>query len=313
MTVRVWGLQCGVAAHRAGRGAADPLAQNAGCSGVLPAAGRPITAWILLSAGMTPCGTVGKVGCALMQACLLFLLPQDCNVLHVCHCRHVTLPFGALSFSHPSFCIQHRVLVKSACFPLVICPFTKRMASASATQGDYRWAVSGTPIQNSPEELFSVLHFLRYSPFDTLAAWRNLLREAVLLKNPVSCGRESRQDYHSTNGLWRTLLSKSCIVGKPSEPSLGRTPHQAFGCSAQRMPLHKAPLLRARAVTCCGCVQDLRGAVHQAAQRTMLRKAALLHIPVRLASGFVPGDHWLTCPAQLVCGLCDEQDEQRLG
>ena len=46
--------------------------------------------------------------------------------------------------------------------------------------------MSGTPIQNSPEELFSVLHFLRYAPFDTPAAWHDLLREAELLKNPVS-------------------------------------------------------------------------------------------------------------------------------
>ena len=56
----------------------------------------------------------------------------------------------------------------------------------SAAQGHFRWAVSGTPIQNSPEELFSVLHFLKYAPFDAPAAWRDLLREAVLLKNPVS-------------------------------------------------------------------------------------------------------------------------------
>ena len=31
-----------------------------------------------------------------------------------------------------------------------------------------------------------MLHFLRYAPFDTPAAWRDLLREAALLKNPVS-------------------------------------------------------------------------------------------------------------------------------
>ncbi|KAK9827260.1 hypothetical protein WJX81_004258 [Elliptochloris bilobata] len=63
---------------------------------------------------------------------------------------------------------------------------TQTAVACSLLQGHFRWAVSGTPIQNSPEELFSVLHFLRYAPFDSLAAWRVLLREATLLQNPAA-------------------------------------------------------------------------------------------------------------------------------
>lgn len=44
LTVRMGGLQRGVAAHCAGRGAADSLAQHPGRCGVLSAAGVPITA-----------------------------------------------------------------------------------------------------------------------------------------------------------------------------------------------------------------------------------------------------------------------------
>ena len=45
--------------------------------------------------------------------------------------------------------------------------------------------MSGTPIQNSLAELFSLLHFLRYAPFDSPAAWRDLLRQAALAANLV--------------------------------------------------------------------------------------------------------------------------------
>jgi len=56
---------------------------------------------------------------------------------------------------------------------------------APRAQGGFRWALSGTPIQNSLGELFSLLHFLRYAPFDSQAAWRDLLRQAALADNLV--------------------------------------------------------------------------------------------------------------------------------
>ncbi len=57
--------------------------------------------------------------------------------------------------------------------------------AAPRAQGGFRWALSGTPIQNSLGELFSLLHFLRYAPFDSQAAWRDLLRQAALADNLV--------------------------------------------------------------------------------------------------------------------------------
>lgn len=52
-----------------------------------------------------------------------------------------------------------------------------------AAQAKYRWLMSGTPIQNSPEELFSYFVFLDYKPFNTDVSFRKLMREAAVLKN----------------------------------------------------------------------------------------------------------------------------------
>lgn len=63
-----------------------------------------------------------------------------------------------------------------------------------------------------------MLHFLRYAPFDTPAAWRDLLREAELLKNPVSSGcepaqghRQPTQGHRSATSTWRSLLRKRLL------------------------------------------------------------------------------------------------------
>ena len=45
-----------------------------------------------------------------------------------------------------------------------------------------RWVLTGTPLQNSPEEMFSYLHFLRYEPFCELAAFRRLFKAGSLVE-----------------------------------------------------------------------------------------------------------------------------------
>ncbi len=49
------------------------------------------------------------------------------------------------------------------------------------TQADHRWLLSGTPVQNRPEELFSYLSFLQYAPYNSLAAFHTLMREPRVL------------------------------------------------------------------------------------------------------------------------------------
>ncbi|KAG8714491.1 hypothetical protein FRC08_011855 [Ceratobasidium sp. 394] len=55
-------------------------------------------------------------------------------------------------------------------------PKTKIAQSVSALEGYYRWAVSGTPIVNSPSDLGSLLTFLRMcTPLDQIAMFNRLL------------------------------------------------------------------------------------------------------------------------------------------
>ncbi|KAG8729374.1 hypothetical protein FRC12_021024, partial [Ceratobasidium sp. 428] len=55
-------------------------------------------------------------------------------------------------------------------------PKTKVAQSVSALDGYYRWAVSGTPIVNSPSDLGSLLTFLRMcTPLDQIAMFNRLL------------------------------------------------------------------------------------------------------------------------------------------
>ena len=53
------------------------------------------------------------------------------------------------------------------------------------TQAKHRWALSGTPIQNQVQELFSYFHFLQYHPFNTQAAFRQYMRNIEDLPNPT--------------------------------------------------------------------------------------------------------------------------------
>ena len=52
-------------------------------------------------------------------------------------------------------------------------------------QAQYRWALSGTPIQNQVQELFSYFHFLQYHPFNTKAAFDKYMRNVEDLDNPT--------------------------------------------------------------------------------------------------------------------------------
>ncbi|EOD30000.1 hypothetical protein EMIHUDRAFT_51583, partial [Emiliania huxleyi CCMP1516] len=53
---------------------------------------------------------------------------------------------------------------------------TQQAKAAFALDCECRWAVSGTPVQNALDDLFSLLHFLRLAPFDDYAYWRQNAR-----------------------------------------------------------------------------------------------------------------------------------------
>ncbi|GFF39379.1 uncharacterized ATP-dependent helicase C582.10c [Aspergillus udagawae] len=59
----------------------------------------------------------------------------------------------------------------------------KATQSACALNAEYRWCLSGTPMQNNLDELQSLIKFLRIKPYNDLAAWKDQITR------PLASGR----------------------------------------------------------------------------------------------------------------------------
>lgn len=59
----------------------------------------------------------------------------------------------------------------------------KASQSACALDAEYRWCLTGTPMQNNLDELQSLIKFLRIKPFNDLAAWKDQI------SRPLNNGR----------------------------------------------------------------------------------------------------------------------------
>ncbi|KAI1140954.1 SNF2 family N-terminal domain-containing protein [Hypoxylon sp. FL0543] len=75
--------------------------------------------------------------------------------------------------------------------------------AVSKLQANYRWCLSGTPMQNTPMELGSLVHFLRIEPYCDLALFRNTFRAL----------HNGRMDYSRARALERlhALLKAICL------------------------------------------------------------------------------------------------------
>ncbi|RPB25678.1 hypothetical protein L211DRAFT_856730 [Terfezia boudieri ATCC MYA-4762] len=62
---------------------------------------------------------------------------------------------------------------------------TKGAQAACALRARYRWALTGTPVQNNLDELQSLIKFLRIEPFDDIAVWKEKIDQ------PMKQGREA--------------------------------------------------------------------------------------------------------------------------
>lgn len=55
----------------------------------------------------------------------------------------------------------------------------KSTKACYALRSEYRWCLSGTPMQNSLEELQSLIRFLRIRPYDNLAEWKDQIEKPM--------------------------------------------------------------------------------------------------------------------------------------
>jgi SNF2 family DNA or RNA helicase len=51
--------------------------------------------------------------------------------------------------------------------------------AAIALAADHRWCLSGTPLQNSVDDLASPFAFLRYAPYDSAAGFKALIKDRI--------------------------------------------------------------------------------------------------------------------------------------
>lgn len=79
---------------------------------------------------------------------------------------------------------------------------------------DKRWALTGTPIQNKELDLYSILKFLKCSPFDDLRVWKQLV------DNKNAAGHQRLATVMKTLMLRRTkqeLMAKGEVENLPKK------------------------------------------------------------------------------------------------
>lgn len=83
---------------------------------------------------------------------------------------------------------------------------TRTAKAAFALQGPRRWAVTGTPIQNKLNELFSLFHFLQLQPYGDYLWWNNVIMKPI--RNRDERGLERLRSILSSILLRRTKDQK---------------------------------------------------------------------------------------------------------
>lgn len=97
---------------------------------------------------------------------------------------------------------------------------TKGAAAAFRIKADYKWALTGTPMMNGPEEIYSLIRFCGIKPYCDWAKFqRDIGRALKPQKRQTSSDREREQAMERLQALLRAILlrrtKQSKIDGKP--------------------------------------------------------------------------------------------------
>ena len=68
-----------------------------------------------------------------------------------------------------------------------------------ALKSERRWVVTGTPIQNSMKDMFSIISFLKLEPFTDRQWWRRTM------ERPISEGDQAALRYGKIISVWNIL------------------------------------------------------------------------------------------------------------
>lgn len=93
---------------------------------------------------------------------------------------------------------------------------TKQAKAAIALNAERRWAVTGTPIQNTAFDLFTLMAFLHFEPFSIKSYWNSLVQRPLSQGNKSGCSR--LQALLETVALRRTKdmkINGQCLVELP--------------------------------------------------------------------------------------------------
>lgn len=88
-------------------------------------------------------------------------------------------------------------------------PDSQQTKAAVALKGERRWAVTGTPIQNTARDLFSLMQFLQLEPLDDKSFWRRTVERPLMSGDPSGLARIQVIYNHLHGG---NVASKGCFV-----------------------------------------------------------------------------------------------------
>ncbi|KAL7750815.1 hypothetical protein RI367_003772 [Sorochytrium milnesiophthora] len=83
----------------------------------------------------------------------------------------------------------HNIRVKS----------TRQCTAACGLTAERRWVLTGTPIQNKLEDIYSLIKFLRFTPFSEIDVWKSVV------ERPIKSGHVSALD------LFRRIMQMLCM------------------------------------------------------------------------------------------------------